>query len=226
MIVEKATEQKIKLYYDLYVPDEPERAMPLLIALHGYEGNKESMMAVARQINSRDFVIASVQGPNAFFVGGEQPRIGFGWMMRYKPEETIRLHRETLLSVIESTSKELAIDRSAIFLMGFSQTVSLNYRFAFSNPGLIRGLVAVCGGLPGDWEEDKYHRSDTDVLIIAGQHDEYYPPERTAAFKDAVARRARSVEYHLLPIGHTFSRQAFPLINDWLLAKLKPKATG
>jgi phospholipase/carboxylesterase len=222
VITEKATEQRIKLYYDLYVPDEVGPSMPLLIALHGYEGNKESMMAVARQINSRDFIIASVQGPNAFFVGGgQQPRIGFGWMMRYKPEETIRLHKEALLSVVESTSKELPIDRHAIFLMGFSQTVSLNYRFAFSNPGLIRGLVAVCGGLPGDWEEDKYQRSDTDVLIIAGQHDEYYPPERTATFRDAVARRARSVEYHLLPVGHVFPRQAFPLINEWLLARIE-----
>jgi phospholipase/carboxylesterase len=177
---------------------------------------------LARQINSRDFIIASVQGPNAFFVsGGQQPRIGFGWMMRYKPEETIRLHRETLLSVIESTSKEAPIDHRRIFLMGFSQTVSLNYRFAFSNPGLICGLVAVCGGLPGDWGEDKYQKSDTDILIIAGQHDEHYPPERTATFKDALLRRARSVEYHLLPIGHAFPRQALPLINEWLLARLK-----
>ena len=65
MIIEKATQQRINLYYDLYVPDqETERPRPLVIALHGYEGNKESMMALARKINSRDFMIASVQGPN------------------------------------------------------------------------------------------------------------------------------------------------------------------
>ena len=42
MITEKATEKRIKLYYDLYVP-EPEHQrgpIPLIIALHGYEGNK------------------------------------------------------------------------------------------------------------------------------------------------------------------------------------------
>ena len=34
MIIEKATEQRINLYYDLYVPDEEtEKAKPLIIAL-------------------------------------------------------------------------------------------------------------------------------------------------------------------------------------------------
>ena len=69
MIVEKSTDQRINLYYDLYVPDaDVAGPRPLLIALHGYEGNKESMMSLARKINSDDLVIASLQGPNAFFV--------------------------------------------------------------------------------------------------------------------------------------------------------------
>src|SRR6185503_12058232 len=111
MIIEKSAEQRINLYYDLYVPDEDAQGpRPLVIALHGYEGNKESMMALARRINSRDFVIVSIQGPNAFFVReGEQPnmpRIGFGWMMQYKVEETLRLHHQTVLAVIEDTAKE------------------------------------------------------------------------------------------------------------------------
>src|SRR5512138_2654919 len=104
MITERVIQQPTNLYYDLYVPDgvslEPR---PLLIALHGYEGNKESMMALARRINSTDLIIASVQGPNAFFVRSEtepnKPRIGFGWMMQYKTEDTIRLHHQTILSV-------------------------------------------------------------------------------------------------------------------------------
>ncbi|HKV38276.1 MAG TPA: hypothetical protein VJX67_03620 [Blastocatellia bacterium] len=105
MLIEKSTEQTIRLYYDLYTPDRVKKPAPLLIALHGYEGNKESMMAKARIINSSDFHIASVQGPNSFLVrprfeghrdegeaasgnqgvslgGAATPKIGFGWMMQ------------------------------------------------------------------------------------------------------------------------------------------------
>lgn len=224
MIIEKATQQRINLYYDLYAPDEEtEKPRPLVIALHGYEGSKESMMALARKINSRDFHIASVQGPNGFFVRDREPasnpKIGFGWMMQYKAEETIRLHHETLLAVIEDTAAQYPVDRRAIFLMAFSQSVSLNYRFAFTHPNLIRGVIAVCGGIPGDWNEDKYQQSATDALIIAGETDEFYLLDRTRTFKEAIARRARTVEFRSFPVGHVFPRESLPLINEWIISR-------
>jgi predicted esterase len=226
MISEKATEKRIQVYYDLYVPDESDAStpMPLLIALHGYEGNKESMMSLAQRINSRDLVIASIQAPNAFFVRdpseSERPRVGFGWMMQYKAEETIRLHHQTLLSVIDETAAVRPIDRAAIFLLAFSQSVSLNYRFAFTNPGIVRGLIAVCGGIPGDWDADKYQKSSTDALIIAGDNDQFYPLTRTSTFRAAIERRARLVEFMSYPVGHVFPRESLPAINEWILRRL------
>ena len=230
MIVEKTTQQRTNLYYDLYLPDgDAAAARPLLIALHGYEGNKESMMALAQRINSRDFIIASVQGPNGFFVRSEsqpnKPKIGFGWMMQFKVEETIRLHHQTLLSVIEATAAEHNIDRDAIFLLAFSQSVSLNYRFAFTHPGVVRGVIAVCGGIPGDWDQDKYHNSDTDLLIISGESDEFYPLERTRTFKDAMARRSPSVEFRSFPVGHIFPRESLGIIDEWIKKRLQPNLT-
>jgi predicted esterase len=226
MLTERNTQQHINLYYDLYVPEGGASGpKPLIVAFHGYEGNKESMMALAQRINSQDFVIASIQGPNSFFVrdGSEpnKPRIGFGWMMQYKAEETMRLHHETLLGVIRDIEAGQAIDRDAIFLIAFSQSVSLNYRFTFTHAGVVRGVIAVCGGIPGDWDQDKYQQSDTDVLIIAGETDEFYPLERTRTFKEAIARRARSAEFRSFPVGHVFPREALTLINDWIKAHLK-----
>jgi predicted esterase len=229
MIIEKATEQRILMHYDLYVPEPPqERPLPLLIALHGYEGNKESMMALAKKINQQDFLIASVQGPHSFFIRSEQeprkPKVGFGWMMLYKAPETIDLHHRTLLSVIENTAAEYAVDRQAIFLLAFSQASALNYRFTFTHPNLIRGAISVCGGIPGDWHEDKYHQSDTDVLVIAGETDEIYPIERARTFTDTLAERARSAEFKSYPTGHVFMRESLPLINEWLLARVGRQA--
>jgi predicted esterase len=228
MIEEKLVQQPTNLYYDLYVPDGASAsARPMLIALHGYEGNKESMMSLAQKINSSDFIIASVQGPNAFFVRSESDpnsqKIGFGWMMRYKAQETIKLHHQTLLSIIETTSSDFAIDRRAIFLLAFSQSVALNYRFAFTHPGIARGIIAVCGGIPGDWDEDKYQLSETDVLIIAGETDEFYPLARTRTFKDAISRRSPSVEFRSFPTGHVFPRESLQVINNWIGQRLNKR---
>ena len=224
MIVEKKTPQLIHMHYDLYTPAS-DGQKPLLIALHGYEGNKESMMALAQKINRDDFLIASLQGPNGFFVRDDRetqrPRIGFGWNMQYKADETIDLHHRTVRAVIEETAAEHDLNRSQIFLMAFSQSVSLNYRFAFTHPDTIRGVIAVCGGIPGDWDEDKYQQSDTDVLIIAGEADEFYPIERTRTFADAIATRARAAELKSFPTGHIFMRESLPIINDWLLERVR-----
>jgi len=222
MIIERASEQRINLYYDLYVPDDNAAAKPLIIALHGYEGNKESMMALMRKVNDRDFIIASVQGPNGFFVRGDdqrQPKIGFGWMMQYKADETIRLHHQTLLSVIETTAADYPVNRRAIFLVAFSQSVSLNYRFAFTHPDMIRGVISVCGGIPGDWDADKYQPSDTEALIIAGQSDEFYPIERVRTFEPAIARRARAVTFKSYAVGHVFPRESLGFINEWIIER-------
>jgi len=225
MIIERTTQQQTNLYYDLFVPDgDNQSPRPLLIALHGYEGNKESMMALSQKINERDFIIASLQGPNGFFVRTgavpNKPKIGFGWMMQYKAEETIRLHHQTLISIIEDTSAEHSIDRGAIFLLAFSQSVSLNYRFAFTHPGAVRGVIAVCGGIPGDWDEDKYHNSNTDLLIIAGENDEFYPLERTRTFRDTMSRRSPSVEFRSFPVGHVFPRESLAIIDQWIKERL------
>jgi phospholipase/carboxylesterase len=226
MIQEKSTPQSINMHYDLYVPEQAgEKPMPLLIALHGYEGNKESMMALAQKINHNDFLIASVQGPHSFFIRSQEeprkPRVGFGWMMLYKAAETIDLHHRTLLSVIETVAAEQQVKREEIFLLAFSQASALNYRFTFTHPNLIRGVVAVCGGIPGDWQEDKYHETATDVLIIAGEGDDIYPIERARTFKEALSRRARTVDFISYPTGHVFMREALPVINDWLLDRVQ-----
>ncbi len=227
MIIEKSTEQTINLHYDLYVPESEgeQKPLPLLVALHGYEGNKTSMMKLAQKINSQAFLIAALQGPNGFYVRDEKAmnrgQVGFGWMMNYKPEETISLHHRTVRSIIEEVAAQYSVNREQIFLLAFSQTCSLNYRYAFTYPNTIRGVIGVCGGIPGDWQEDKYQASNTDVLIIAGETDEFYPIERERSFQAAMQMRARQVDFQSFPVGHIFMRESLPVINDWLLERIK-----
>jgi pimeloyl-ACP methyl ester carboxylesterase len=44
-------------------------------------------------------------------------------------------------------------DPARVFLLGFSQSCALNYRFAFTHPDRLRGVVGICGGIPGDWKQ-------------------------------------------------------------------------
>ena len=188
-------------------------------------------MKIAKQINDRDIAIASLQGPYQFShplgverfavsAGGES-KVGFCWATPWKNAESIALHHCNLLKLIETVSNEVPVDRSYIFLMGFSQPVSLNYRFAFSHPDMVRGIVAVCGGIPGNWADGEYHGSKTDVLHIATEQDRFYPLERARTFEPMLAGRAAKVEFSVYKGGHKFPLRAIPHIAQWLKARIQ-----
>src|ERR1044072_9434274 len=135
---------EIKLYYDLYAP-EADAPRPLLIALHGYGASKRQMMREARQLAPDGFGIASLQAFHQHIrapkEAGEPLRYGFGWVTNFHPEDSVKLHHRALLDLIASLVAERIADARRIFLLGFSQSCGINYRFAFTHADSLRGVV-------------------------------------------------------------------------------------
>lgn len=182
---------EIKLYYDLYIPENARPRAPLLIAVHGYGAHKRYMMREARAVAPEDWVIASVQAPHQHFSKLDAGyRIGFGWLTDHKPEESVALHHKFLLDVIEKLSNDGIIDREQVYLYGFSQACALNFRFAFTNPDAMRGIVGICGGIPGDLETNPVYKPfDADVFYLYGDDDEFYTHEKFTGFEQKLRER-------------------------------------
>src|SRR5262249_18424608 len=98
----------------------------------------------------------------------------------------------------------------------FSQPVGLNYRFIGTYPQEAAGVIGICGGVPKDWEEDKYHAVTAPIFHISRSEDEYFPAEVVRGFPDRLRRHAADVAFHLLPGTHRFPSKAAPLIQTWL----------
>lgn len=224
-VVEQAIVQQISCYYDLYVP-EGDAPKPLLIALHGYGGDKTSMMRLARRINQKDYVIAALQGVHQHMImpktREEKLQFGFGWVTNFKPEESVELHHRNIRYIIETLTNNGVADGRNVFLMGFSQAVGANFRLAFTHANLLRGVIAICGGIPGDWAtEGKYEGGEMDVLYIGANQDEFYTTERLEQFAKAIEQRAHSVELKMFDCGHEVPRDSYPTIDQWLKSKVR-----
>ncbi len=176
---------EIKLYYDLFVPENLEKPAPLLLAVHGYGAHKRYMMREARLIATENFVIASIQAPFQHYRqtdGGF--KVGFGWLTDYKPDESILVHHNFALRLIEKLAKDKLIDERQIYLFGFSQACALNFRFALTNPERVHGLIGVCGGIPSDLDTNvHYQELNAEVLYLYGDADEFYPLEKFQNFE-------------------------------------------
>ena len=225
-VIERRVVQQFPLYYDLYVP-EGEEPKPLVIALHGYGGDKGSMMRLMRRIlgsgadGAGDYVIACPQGPHQHLVmpTEESPALGygFGWLSNFKPEESVAMHHQLIREIIETLTSSGVADARRVFLLGFSQASGANFRFAFTHGDLVCGVVAICGGIPGDWDtEGKYQSGVVDVLYVAAERDQYYTPDRMRRNAEALSRRARSVELRFFDAAHEVSRESYPVIDEWL----------
>jgi phospholipase/carboxylesterase len=225
--MEKSFRSAIQRYYEVEIPNDHIRRnrWPLLVALHGYEGNKDSMMRVAKQIGFADMVVISLQGPFQFFRRLEKNpkdlQVVFGWGTTYKMEESIKLHHRDLDTIISIAVRKYHADPQRVFLLAFSQACAANYRYVFTHPRGIRGAVAVCGGVPGDWDVNPNYRSaSTAVLHIAARQDEWYSKEKNLEFRRQLAQRAASVDFRFYNSTHKFPRQSLPHIRRWIMKHL------
>ena len=168
-----------------------------------------------------EFAVASLQGFHQHLKEPKEKggplRYGFGWLTNFHPEESIALHHRALLDLIDTLALENIADRKRVFLLGFSQSCALNYRFAFTHAESLRGVIGICGGLPGDWESSElYKQTDAAVLHLCGERDEFYPPERVASYAAQLKERAHDVKMKSYDAGHEITEQMREDVRAWL----------
>lgn len=189
------------------------------IALHGYGSDAETMLRLTSILFAPQVVIASIQAPNQQYLNmppNRDDRIGYNWGTPRHFPASVALHHTILSKVIAEVRDRFQTPAERICLVGFSQPVSMNYRFAGTHPGQIGGMIGLCGGVPGDWEEGKYRSFPTPILHIARSEDEAYPMQTAEKFPERLRKHASDVEFHMISGQHRFPSKAGPIVGPWL----------
>lgn len=209
---------EINLYYDLFVPENVTKPAPLLIAVHGYGAHKRYMMREAKLVAPDNFVIAAIQAPHPHFRRTDDGyRVGFGWLSDHKPEEYVRLHHKFILDVIDKLASDELIDRRRIYIYGFSQACALDFKFAFTHPEILRGVIGVCGGIPGDLETNSaYKPFSAETFYLYGDDDEFYTQEQFQTFNEKLAGRIENYGSKHYVAKHEITVEMRADIKDWL----------
>lgn len=209
---------EINLYYDLYIPEKFESPAPLLLSIHGYGAHKRYMMREAQLIAPENFVIASLQAPHQHWREHNGAyKIGFGWLTDYKPEESILLHHNFVLEVIEKLAENRLIDASRVYLYGFSQACALNFRFAFTFPETLRGVIGICGGLPSDLETNPLYKTlNAGTFYLYSTDDEFYPLEKFQKFAKELKKHAPNLHTKSYNAKHEITDAMREDVKAWL----------
>lgn len=213
---------EINLYFDFFKPENAEKPLPLLIAVHGYGAHKRYMMREARAISADRFAVVSLQAPHQHFRQTDKGyRTGFGWLTDYKPDESVALHRKFILDVIEKFSNDETIDEKNIFLFGFSQACALNFRFAFTEPQILRGVLGVCGGIPSDLEtNENYRPTNADVFYLYSRQDEFYPLKKFETFDTKLKDFLPHYQSQAYEAKHEITDEMRDDMKNWLQTRI------
>lgn len=208
---------EIKLYYDLLLPENFSGNAPLLIAVHGYGAHKRYMMREAQLVAPENFVIVSLQAPHQHWrEAGGSYKIGFGWLTDYKSEDSVLLHHNFVLEVVEKLAEKQFIDTKNIYLLGFSQSCALNFRFAFTFPEILRGIIGICGGIASDLDENPvYQPTNADTFYLYSDDDEFYPLEKYEKSAQRLDEFLPNFQSKLYQAKHEITDEMREDIKDW-----------
>lgn len=213
-----AYEARTECSYLLYVPETIDATTLVIATLHGYGSNAEDMLRLTAFAVGRRHIIASLQAPHQHYTTAPSAGAvaGYNWGIRQHWHSAIETHQRMVQQVLTELRSRFSVGPDRTVLFGFSQPVGLNYRFAGTYPGWVRGVIGICGGVPRDWEESNYQKMDVAILHISRDEDEFYPVPVVQEFGERLRKYASDVEFHLLPGGHKFPSKGATLIQPWL----------
>jgi predicted esterase len=208
----------VEFHYDLLAPDSSGPADALVLTLHGYGMTAKAMLNLTALLVGRNHVICSLQAPNQFYLrqGEPDPRAGYNWGTRNHGPANIRLHHAMVQAVRRQMAERFGLGPERTVLVGFSQPVGFNYRFAATFPDEVRGVIGICGGVPKDWETAEYKPVKAALLHIAREEDEFFPAPVTTGYPERLRTRAADVEFHLLPGGHRIPSKGAAIVEPWV----------
>jgi phospholipase/carboxylesterase len=185
-----------------------EKPTRLLVLIHGWMGDEDSMWTLVRRISSAYTVLAP---RGIFFV----PEGGYSWR-KIKPGtwgmaamEDFRPAAEALRVFIDDWSATVGMDVNQFDLMGFSQGAAVTFTLALLHPERVQRLVALSGFIPQNAETilSPGRLSEKKIFISHGLQDDLIPVQQARRSLLLLKAAGAEVSYCESDTGHKVSKQ-------------------
>lgn len=145
----------------------------LLLLLHGWTGDENSMWVFARNL-PRDYCILAPRAPHAARPSGYSWRLGASRQGAGPALKDLRPAGQALLSMLDEWSAEAGVSGRPWSVVGFSQGAVMACTIALLYPQRVDRLVMLAGFMPSDAAAlaPALPLRDKQVLIVHGSRDE------------------------------------------------------
>ena len=171
----------------LYEPEGRDRALPLVLFLHGAAETGVNLDRVKRHGPPK--VVPRTPLPFFRVISPQNPP-GFHWVQLL----------DDLRALLEDAFERYPVDRTRVYLTGLSMGGYGAWYLASAYPELFAALVPVCGG--GDPDE-ACNLKDIPTWAFHGAKDDVVPPSESVQMVEALEKCGGDVRLTLYPdLGH------------------------
>ena len=214
-----ATDSELITFNDwtLRVRPSQEANPRLLVLIHGWTGDENSMWVFARGLSPKYWIIA----PRAPYPA--QP-VGFSWRP-HQPEtfgrpslEALRPAADGLVRLIDEYSASVRVDSLQFDLAGFSQGAAMTNLVGMLYPHRVRKMGVLAGFVPAGLEEliSQKPLTGKSIFVAHGTQDDMVPIDRARASIELLEQAGAQVTYCEDEVGHKVSRNCMRALEDYL----------
>ena len=188
----------------------------LLVALHGYGQNCGRFMRVFASLRKKNILIVAPQAPNEFYVKMNPPVVGYTWLTRYERDRSITEFLAYMQRMLEKIQSMHPFDPDRVNFLGFSQGVSMAYRFAIAEVHQTAGVIACGADLPPDVHAKLPTATPFRTFLVHGTEDTVVPLTKAKEAYIQLKKQGLPVEHFFFPGGHEVPVEAVEKIGSWI----------
>ena len=207
--------------WTLRVRESKQPSPRLMLAIHGFTGDENSMWVFGRDLPSHYWIIA----PRAPHASRGQPG-GYSWRptqfenMDQLSLDQLRDSADALIHLVDEYFESVKVDSSLFDVMGFSQGGAMASLLTFLYPQRIRKIAILAGFVPGGLEElvSKRPLEGKPLFVAHGTKDQMVPVERARASIEILERAGAQVTYCEDEVGHKVSATCLRSLKEFFAA--------
>lgn len=192
---------------------EPNYEYPLVIWLHGENGDERQLQRVMPLISMRNYAAVGVRGPSP------SDERGYCWP---QTEEAILSAEQRIFEAIQFAREKFNISPRRIFVAGYEGGGTMALRMALRNPQQFAAALSIGGSFPdGHNPLSNLTRLRKFPLFIAHSRDsQNYPIERLCDELTLFHSAGLSVSLRQYPCGDELTTQMLHDMDVWIMQQV------
>jgi predicted esterase len=189
------------VYYSVHAPDQ-NGPHPALMVLHGFGQRADEFIKVFAALPSQGILVAAPQAPHHFYPQFPSREVGFSWLTRYERDQSVVDFIGYMRQFVELLQNQHAADMAQLYVLGFSQGVSMAFRFWVHRAAPLRGVIACSSDLPPDVAARLDAAPPVKILLFHGRHDQIMPLAKSREAATILQARSHAAELVEFDGGH------------------------